>query len=60
MTTLQQPAENLAWYALSAEAAAGQMGVDPGQGLDAEKRSGDWPITGRTSCRPSRRRTCGR
>ena len=23
MTTLQQPAENLAWYALSAEAAAG-------------------------------------
>jgi Ca2+-transporting ATPase len=35
MTTLQQPAENLAWYALSAEAAAGQMGVDPDQGLDA-------------------------
>ena len=35
MTTVQQPAENLAWYALSAEAAAGQMGVDPDQGLDA-------------------------
>ena len=34
MTTVQQPAENLAWYSLSAEAAAGQMGVDPGQGLD--------------------------
>jgi hypothetical protein len=32
MTTLQQPAENLAWYALPAEAAAGQMGVDPDQG----------------------------
>ena len=37
MTTLQQPAENLAWYALSPEAAAGQMGVDPDQGLDAEE-----------------------
>ena len=35
MTTVQQPAENLAWYALSAQAAAGQMGVDPDQGLDA-------------------------
>jgi Ca2+-transporting ATPase len=34
MTTLQQPAENLAWYALSAEAAAGQLGVDPDRGLD--------------------------
>ena len=32
MTTVQQPAENLAWYALSAEAAAGQMGVDPDAG----------------------------
>ena len=37
MTTLQQPAENLAWYALSPEAAAGQMGVDPGAGLDAHE-----------------------
>src|ERR1700756_4230023 len=37
MTTLQQPAENLAWYALSAEAAAGQMGVDPDDGLDAHQ-----------------------
>ena len=35
MTTVQQPAENLAWYALSAEDAAGQMGVDPDQELDA-------------------------
>ena len=35
MTTVQQPAENLAWYALSPEAAAGQMGVDPDDGLDA-------------------------
>ena len=37
MTTVQQPAENLAWYALSAEAAAGQMGVDPDDGLDAHE-----------------------
>src|SRR5580693_2754555 len=37
MTTVQQPAENLAWYALSPEAAAGQMGVDPDQGLDAHE-----------------------
>ena len=34
MTTVQQPAENLAWYALSPEAAAGQMGVNPDDGLD--------------------------
>ncbi|MGO9195033.1 MAG: cation-transporting P-type ATPase, partial [Streptosporangiaceae bacterium] len=41
MTTVQQPAENLAWYALSAEDAAGQMGVDPDDGLgagEAERR----------------------
>src|SRR5271165_2812893 len=37
MTTVQHPAENLAWYALSAEAAAGQMGVDPDDGLDAHE-----------------------
>ena len=37
MTTVQQPAENLAWYALSPEAAAGQMGVDPDDGLDAHE-----------------------
>jgi P-type Ca2+ transporter type 2C len=35
MTTVQRPAENLVWYALSAEAAAGQLGVDPDVGLDA-------------------------
>jgi Ca2+-transporting ATPase len=35
MTTVQHPAENLGWYALSAEAAAGQLGVDPAVGLDA-------------------------
>src|SRR5215475_8860458 len=35
MTTVQHPAENLVWYALSAEAVAGQLGVDPGHGLDA-------------------------
>ena len=41
MTTVQQPAENLAWYALPAEDVAGQMGVDPDAGLDtgeAERR----------------------
>ena len=37
MTTVQQPAENLAWYALSAQDAAGQLGVDPDQGLDAHE-----------------------
>ena len=37
MTTLQQPAENLAWYALSAEDVAGQMGVEPDDGLDAHE-----------------------
>jgi P-type Ca2+ transporter type 2C len=34
MTTMQHPAENLAWYALSAEDAARQMDVDPDDGLD--------------------------
>ncbi len=37
MTTVQQPAENLAWYALSPEVAARQMGVDPDDGLDAHE-----------------------
>jgi P-type Ca2+ transporter type 2C len=37
MTTVQQPAENLAWYALSAQDVAGQMGVDPEDGLDAHE-----------------------
>ncbi|HEY7259946.1 MAG TPA: cation-transporting P-type ATPase [Trebonia sp.] len=35
MTAVQHPAEDLAWYALSAEAVAGQLGVDPAVGLDA-------------------------
>jgi P-type Ca2+ transporter type 2C len=41
MTTLQHPAENLAWYALSAQDVAGQLGVNPDEGLDvhqAERR----------------------
>src|SRR5215472_4762524 len=41
MTTLQHPAENLAWYALSAQDVAGQLGVNPEEGLDvhqAERR----------------------
>jgi P-type Ca2+ transporter type 2C len=41
MTTVQQPAENLAWYALSAQDVAGQLGVNPDEGLDvhqAERR----------------------
>src|SRR5271169_1304871 len=33
MTTLQQPAENLAWYALSAQDVTTQMGVDADAGL---------------------------
>ena len=45
MTTVQHPAENLAWYALSAEDVAGQMGVDPDAGLDtgeAERRLAEY------------------
>ena len=41
MTTLQHPAENLAWYALSAQDVAGQLDVNPDDGLDvhqAERR----------------------
>jgi P-type Ca2+ transporter type 2C len=37
MTTLQQPAQNLAWYALSAQEVAGQLGVNPDDGLDAHQ-----------------------
>jgi Ca2+-transporting ATPase len=37
MTILQQPAQNLAWYALSAQEVAGQLGVDPDDGLDAHQ-----------------------
>jgi P-type Ca2+ transporter type 2C len=37
MTTLQHPAENLAWYALSAQDVAGQLGVNPDDGLDAHQ-----------------------
>jgi P-type Ca2+ transporter type 2C len=35
MTIVKQPSEDVAWYALSAEDVAGQMGVNPDQGLDA-------------------------
>jgi cation transport ATPase-like protein len=35
VTTVKQPIENIAWYALPAEDAAGQMGVDLDQGLEA-------------------------
>src|ERR1700729_3784266 len=48
MTTLQQPAENLAWYALSAEAAAGQLGVDPDRGLDNGEVERRWEEYGPT------------
>ena len=37
MTTVQHPAENLAWYALSAQDVAGQLGVNPDDGLDAHE-----------------------
>ena len=45
MTAVQHPAETPVWYALSAEAAAGRLGVDPGEGLDtgeAERRLGEY------------------
>jgi len=35
MTTTKPPAEDVAWYALSADEAARALDVDPGQGLDA-------------------------
>ena len=35
MTTTKPPAEDAAWYALSADEAARALNVDPGQGLDA-------------------------
>jgi Ca2+-transporting ATPase len=35
MTTTKPPAGNVAWYAESAEDAAGQLGVEPDHGLDA-------------------------
>jgi P-type Ca2+ transporter type 2C len=37
MTMVKQPGETTAWYALSAEDAAGQIGVDPNRGLDANE-----------------------
>ena len=36
MTTVEQPAQDAAWYTLSAEDAAAQMHVDPDQGLGTE------------------------
>ena len=45
MTTVQHPAESLAWYALPAEDVAGQLGVDPDAGLDtgeAERRLAEY------------------
>ena len=37
MTAVQHPAENLAWYALSARDVAGQLSVDSDEGLDAHE-----------------------
>ena len=37
MTTVKHPGEDVAWYALSAENVAGQIGVDPDRGLDADE-----------------------
>jgi Ca2+-transporting ATPase len=45
MTTVQPPAEKLAWYAVSAQDAAASLGVDPGNGLtggEAERRLGQY------------------
>jgi len=35
MTTVEHPAQEVAWYALSAEDVAGRVGVNPDHGLDA-------------------------
>jgi len=35
MTTVERPAQEVAWYALSAEDAAARVGVNPDHGLDA-------------------------
>ena len=59
MTTIKHPGEDVAWYALSAEDVAGQMGVDPDRGLDADEVTRRLAEYGPTSCRPSRRRACG-
>ena len=37
MTTVEHPAQDAAWYNLSAEDAATRMGVDPEQGLASEE-----------------------
>ena len=37
MTTVEHPAQDAAWYNLSAEDAAARMGVDPEQGLATEE-----------------------
>ena len=37
MTTTKPPAEAVAWYTESAEDAAGQLGVEPDHGLDADE-----------------------
>ena len=37
MTTIKQPSGDVAWYALSAQDAARQIGVDPDQGLDVDE-----------------------
>jgi P-type Ca2+ transporter type 2C len=37
MTTVERTADDVAWYALSAEDAAGRMGVDAALGLDAAR-----------------------
>ena len=37
MTTVEHPAQDAAWYNLSAEDAAGRMGVDPEHGLASEE-----------------------
>src|SRR5512142_3077878 len=45
MTTVQQPAGNLAWYAQSAQDVTARMGVDPDEGLAAaevERRLGEY------------------
>ena len=59
MTTTKHP-EDVLWYALPAEDVGERIGVDPAQGLDVGEARRRLAQYGPNSCRPSRRRACGR
>ena len=61
MTTVQQPAENLGLVRpVARKPRPGRWVSIRMTGWTPTRRSGGWRSTGRTSCRPSRRRACGR